>query len=523
MSNLLFDTFFTPHKDNTSVFFHLEDGKTQTYAEFLCQVEHFSYMLVKFGLQAGDRLAVICDKSPEMIALYGAAIQRGIVFLPLNPAYTVAEIEYFVKDSGAKLLITDPTYATKLCPLALRYNIGIETLGTDKQGSIFQNTPSKKIAQNTFENQQTVERCPHDIAAILYTSGTTGQPKGAIISHQNLVSNAKQLVKSWHFTAHDRLIHALPIFHTHGLFVAINVAMLAGATIDFLLKFSPKCVLKRLSKATAMMGVPTFYTRLLNEKILSPQICSNMRLFISGSAPLLEQTHRLFAQKTGHVILERYGMTETNMITTNPYHGARKAGTVGKPLNNVELRLRSKESDQILTQAEIKKGAHGIIEVRGDNVFQGYWGMPEKTTEAIHDDGFFITGDIGCLDADGYLKIAGRDKDVIISGGYNIYPSEIEQIFNRMDGVEESAIIGVPHPDLGEVAVCVIRMTSPPSFDEKDALANALLISATAKLARYKHPRRIIFKNSLPRNIMGKVQKNILRAHYEKLFLKTTH
>ncbi|MCU7984474.1 AMP-binding protein, partial [Shinella yambaruensis] len=343
------------------------------------------------------------------------------------------------------------------------------------------------------------ERGPDDLAAILYTSGTTGRSKGAMLTHDNLLSNALALRDHWRFTSADRLIHALPIFHTHGLFVASNVTLLSGSSMYLLPKFDADEVLRLMAEATVMMGVPTFYVRLVQHPGLTPAATAGMRLFVSGSAPLLAETHRSFSEKTGHAILERYGMTETNMNTSNPYDGDRIAGTVGFPLPGVSLRVTEPETGRPLPGGET-----GMIEVKGPNVFKGYWRMPEKTAAEFRADGFFITGDLGLIDARGYVHIVGRGKDLVISGGYNIYPKEVETEIDGMPGVVESAVIGVPHPDFGEGVTAVVVRQKGAAIDEQ-----AVLDGLKDRLARYKQPKRVLFVEDLPRNTMGKVQKNV--------------
>ena len=355
---------------------------------------------------------------------------------------------------------------------------------------------------------ETVPRGEDDLAAFLYTSGTTGRSKGAMLTHGNLLSNARSLVEAWRFTSDDILLHALPIFHSHGLFVACNVSLLSGGSMIFLPAFQADEVVKWLPKATSMMGVPTFYTRLLDEKRFDKDLVAHMRLFTSGSAPLLAETHVAFERRTGHRILERYGMTETNMNTSNPYDGERRAGTVGFPLPDVEVRVVDQE-----TGREVAKGEIGVLEVRGPNVFKGYWKMPEKTREEFRPDGFFITGDLGRVDEDGYIHIVGRAKDLVISGGYNVYPKEIELILDELDGVAESAVIGVPHPDFGEAVVAVVVPAAGAAFDEA-----AILEAIRGKVARFKQPKRVFAIDELPRNTMGKVQKAVLRDAHGDLF-----
>ena len=489
MTNPLYDHLIAPHIDQRSAFLYLADGDVLSYRDFLQLPAQFAHYFCKKGLTPGERVAAQVSKSPESLALYVACIQAGLVFLPLNPAYTTEELQYFITDSGAGLLITDQK--------AVIQNCHCETLADIIQAS--------KEYSTSFE---TIPRSEDDLAALLYTSGTTGRPKGAMLSQKNLLSNAQALIEYWKFSDKDTLLHALPLFHTHGLFVACNVTFLAGGSMIFLPKFDLEAVLTDLPEATCMMGVPTFYTRLLADHRFSRELCQHIRLFISGSAPLLAQTHQEFEQRTGHRILERYGMTETSMNTSNPYDGERRAGTVGFPLPGVEIRIADPESHAPLSNGEI-----GSVEVRGDNVFQGYWQMPEKTAEEFREDGFFITGDLGFIDDHGYLNIAGRNKDLIISGGYNLYPKEIETVLDDQPGVQESAVIGVPHPDLGEAAIALL-VTQSEDLINLEAISAALHTS----LARYKHPRSIILTDALPRNSMSKVQKNLLREQYRDVF-----
>lgn len=376
------------------------------------------------------------------------------------------------------------------------------TLGSNGEGSL------TELAAQQPTDFDAVARGPDDLAAILYTSGTTGRSKGAMLSHENLASNARVLVEQWRFTGDDVLIHALPIFHTHGLFVATNVTLMAGASMLFEQKFDGARIVSLLPRATVLMGVPTFYTRLLQQDGLDVQAAKNIRLFVSGSAPLLAETHKAWRERTGHDILERYGMTETNMNTSNPYEGERRAGTVGFPLPGVSLRIADPDSGDALGQGEV-----GMIEVKGPNVFSGYWRMPEKTKAEFRKDGFFITGDLGIIDADGYVHIVGRGKDLIISGGYNIYPKEIESEIDAVAGVLESAVIGIAHPDFGEGVTAVV-VRAPAS-----QITGAEIVGAIAdQLAKYKHPKQVIFVDELPRNTMGKVQKNLLRETYKGLY-----
>jgi malonyl-CoA/methylmalonyl-CoA synthetase len=502
MANALFDRLFGRHAGSAAPFLHLQGGGTLSYDAFLQLAARYAHAFRAAGLTPGDRLAVQVEKSPQALAVYAAAVQAGIVFLPLNTAYTADELGYFVSDSGAKLLLCDPARADALRAVADASGAALLTLGADGAGTL------AEAAQAQPETFETTPRGADDLAAFLYTSGTTGRSKGAMLTQTNLLSNAEVLVDYWRFTGDDVLLHALPIFHTHGLFVATNVILLAGASMIFLPKFDTGEMIANVPRATTMMGVPTFYTRLLDDPRFDRDLVSHMRLFISGSAPLLAETHVAFEERTGHRILERYGMTETNMNTSNPYEGERRAGTVGFPLPGVELRITDPD-----TGAEQPQGGVGMIEVRGPNVFKGYWNMPEKTAEELRENGFFITGDLGVIDARGYVSIVGRAKDLIISGGYNIYPKEIELLLDDQPGVLESAVVGVPHPDFGETVVGFI-VPEKGAVPDLDAIAEA----AAGSLARFKHPRKLILLDALPRNTMGKVQKNVLRAEYGDLF-----
>ncbi len=498
MTNPLYDTLFGRYAGQDSVFLHLPDGRTWTHAAFVNLAAQYAGLLNAFGLTAGDRLAVQIPKSPEALAVYAACVQAGIVFLPLNTAYTPDEVSYFVENSGAGVVLCDPAREGALRPIADQFGAQLETLGDEGNGT-FADKATRMPAVHP-----TVERTSDDLAAFLYTSGTTGRSKGAMLTQENLLSNARTLTAAWHFTADDVLLHALPIFHTHGLFVGTNITLLAGGQMVFLPKFDIDALLTHMPKSTTMMGVPTFYTRLLSDPRFTKELTAHMRLFISGSAPLLAETHVQFEKRTGHRILERYGMTETNMNTSNPYDGERRAGTVGFPLSGTEVKITDSKSGTTLPDGEI-----GQIEVRGPNVFKGYWQMPEKTAEELRDDGFFITGDLGRFDEDGYLHIVGRNKDLIISGGYNIYPKEIELLLDEVDGVMESAVIGVPHADFGETVVAILVPENGAQLD-LDAVASEIKPS----LARFKQPQKLVTLSELPRNTMGKVQKNALRAQF---------
>lgn len=502
MSNPLYDALFAPHEGSSKTFLFLPDGETVSYGAFLRLAARFANVLAGYGVQPGDRVAVQVKKSPQAFALYAACVRAGVAILPLNTAYTPNEVAYFVEDAAPRILFCDQGAEEALLRIAHQADARILTLNGDGSGSL------SHEASDVSDVFETVARGPDDLAAILYTSGTTGRSKGAMLTQNNLLSNARSLVDAWHFTADDVLLHALPIFHTHGLFVANNVLLLAGGSIIFLPTFQIDEVIKWLPKATSMMGIPTFYTRLLADTRFSKSLLLQMRLFTSGSAPLLAETHVEFETRTGHSILERYGMTETNMNTSNPYDGTRLAGTVGFPLPGVELRVVDQETGSSLANGDI-----GVIEVRGPNVFTGYWRKPEKTREEFRDDGFFITGDLGRIDEANYLHIVGRAKDLVISGGYNIYPKEIEFLLDALDGIVESAVIGVPHRDFGEGVVAVVVPEKGAIFDE-----NAVLREIMEKIARFKQPKRIFAVDELPRNTMGKVQKNVLRECYRDTF-----
>jgi malonyl-CoA/methylmalonyl-CoA synthetase len=504
MSNHLFDLVRDnlPADPAAKTFIETPDGRRYSYADLIARSGAYANALTALGVRTGDRVAVQVDKSPDVIFLYLGAVRAGAIFLPLNTAYTGPEVAYFLSDAEPALFVCDPAKRDILTEVAANSGVGqVRTLGADGQGTMAE---AADAAATDFTD---VARGPDELAAILYTSGTTGRSKGAMLSHENLASNTRTLVDVWRFTAEDVLIHALPVFHTHGLFVATNIVLATGATMLFLPRLDAKQILELMPRATTMMGVPTFYTRLLREPGLTRAATAHMRLFISGSAPLLAETHREWQARTGHAILERYGMTETNMSTSNPYEGARIAGTVGYPLPDVALRVVDPE-----TGAALKSGEVGMIEVKGSNVFQGYWRMPEKTASEFKADGFFITGDLGKVDQDGYVHIVGRGKDLIITGGFNVYPKEIETEIDALPGIVESAVIGVPHADFGEgVTAIVVGGAGAP--DEA-----AILSHLEGRLARFKLPKRVLFAEELPRNAMGKVQKNILREAHAQLY-----
>lgn len=502
MPNALFDEITARSSEMNRTFLREPGGRVITYAGMHEHSARFAHALRAAGVAVGDRVAVQVEKSAEALFVYFACLRAGAVFLPLNTAYTPAEIGYFLGDAGPALFLCDPARAAALAPVAAEAGARLETLGADGKGSFASLADAQPAA---FTN---AECGPDDLAAILYTSGTTGRSKGAMLSHENLASNARALVETWRFAAGDVLLHALPIFHTHGLFVATNVVLFSNASMIFLAKFDPAQMLALMGEASVMMGVPTFYVRLVDHPGLTRAATARMRLFISGSAPLLAETHRAFEGKTGHAILERYGMTETNMNTSNPYEGDRIAGTVGFPLPGVALRVTDPETGTPLPADEI-----GMIEVKGGNVFKGYWKNPEKTAAEFRPDGFFITGDLGKVDPRGYVHILGRGKDLIITGGYNVYPKEIEGEIDALPGVNESAVIGLPHKDFGEGVTAIVVPVKGSQLSEKHILA-----SIEQRLAKFKQPKRVIVVDELPRNTMGKVQKNVLREIYRDLY-----
>ena len=502
MTNPLYDRLFAPLAGRARAFLILPDGSEVSGDAFLAMVHRAAHALVACGVGPGDRVAVQVAKTRAALAVYGAAVAVGAIFLPLNTAYTAAEVDYFVGNATPKLLLADPKAADALAPVAARHGARLMTLDAQGKGSF------ADLAAGQPDQFPVTDRSPDDLAAFLYTSGTTGRSKGAMLTHANLLSNAETLAAAWRFTDHDIQLHALPIFHTHGLFVGTNIALLTGGAMIFLPGFDLDAMLRLMPRATCMMGVPTFYTRLLDDARFTRDLAAHMRLFISGSAPLLAETHVAFEQRTGHRILERYGMTETNMNTSNPYDGERRAGTVGPALPGVEVIVTDPATGTPLPQGEI-----GMVEVRGPNVFKGYWQMPEKTKEELRDNGFFITGDLGRFDADGYLTIVGRQKDLIITGGFNVYPKEIELILDDQPGVLESAVVGIPHPDFGEAVLAVI-VPKPGETPDLTAIDAAL----RAQLARFKQPKALVVMDALPRNTMGKVQKTELRALHARRF-----
>jgi malonyl-CoA/methylmalonyl-CoA synthetase len=498
----LFSLYRAGRPPNTKTFIETPDGRVMSYAGFEATTAKIAHALRDAGVRKGDRVAAQVEKSPEALCLFFACLRAGAIYLPLNTAYKPAEIAYFVGDAEPRLLVCSSNSQAALAAEAERVGATVTTLDGSGGGTLMRSAWSRP---DTFDDVSAGE---DEVAAILYTSGTTGRSKGAMLTHRNLASNALTLRDFWRFTADDVLLHALPIYHVHGLFVAANVSLLAGASMLFLSGFQVDEVIRLLPRATAMMGVPTFYSRLLEHPAFTRELVRHMRLFVSGSAPLLASTHQEFEARTGHRILERYGMTETNMNTSNPYDGDRVAGTVGVPLPGVEIRVTNPESGTPLPQGEV-----GMIEVKGPNVFKGYWRMPEKTAQEFRSDGFFITGDLGQFEDNGYLRIVGRGKDLIITGGYNVYPKEIEIAIDALDGVRESAVIGVPHPDFGEGVTAVV-VSEPGSRLDGHSIIEAL----SGNLAKFKLPKQVFLVDSLPRNTMGKVLKNELRDRYANIY-----
>ena len=498
----LFETRFS--KARQKIALRPADGSTPvTYAELEVNVSRYANALEKLGAEPGDRVSVQIEKSIANVYLYLAVLKVGAVYQPLNTAYTPAEVDYFISDARPKIIVSDPKQALEIDNIAKAYGIlSVTTLDAKGEGAL------AELAAAQPAQHETVVRKSDDLAGLLYTSGTTGRSKGAMLSHHNLSSNALTLHELWQFAPNDVLVHALPIFHVHGLYVALNTAFLNTSEIIWMSKFDANAVVDALPQASVLMGVPTFYTRLLSEPAFTKDACANMRLFISGSAPLLAETHTEFEARTGHRILERYGMTESGMITSNPYDGERIAGTVGFALPGVDVRVAT-DSGESLPAGEV-----GVLEAKGPNIFSGYWQMPEKTAEEFRKDGYFITGDIARMDADGRVTIVGRAKDMIISGGFNVYPKEIKSEIDDMAGIGESAVIGVPHHDFGEGVVAVVTPNG-------DAPTEADIISAlSTHLAKFKVPKRVYFVEALPRNTMGKVQKVELRETYKDTFAR---
>jgi malonyl-CoA/methylmalonyl-CoA synthetase len=492
----LFETRFP--LDRTDCCIETHDGRYYTWNDVDRASAKIANLLTRLRLPENARIAAQVEKSPEALILYLATIRAGFVFLPLNTAYRAAEMAYFIENAEPSVVVCSPQSFGWVSQIAFAHGTEhVFTLGDDRTGSLLSRAA---FQSNTFH---TVERKQTDLAAILYTSGTTGRSKGAMLTHGNLASNAEVLHTFWDLRQNDVLLHSLPLFHIHGLFVASHSALVSGSKMIFLPKFDSNEVIKHLPRATVFMGVPTYYVRLLADEEFDRETCGNMRLFISGSAPLLKETFETFRERTGFTILERYGMSETAMLVSNPYDGERVGGTVGVPLPGVSVRVvrddgLACDSDEI-----------GHIQVKGPNVFSGYWRMPDKTAEEFTPDGFFKTGDVGKFDGKGYLTIVGRSKDLIITGGYNVYPKEIESLIDEMGGVAESAVIGLPHPDFGEAVTAVVVPMPGATLSEKE-----IITALKSRIANFKVPKRVYIVDELPRNTMGKVQKNVLRERY---------
>ena len=469
-----------------------EDGRAWTYGEIEQLSGRLAARLQSLGVAPGERVLAQTEKSVEALVLYFATIRCGAIYLPLNVDYTEAELDYFARDATPVLAVCRDGLED------LFARIGGGAMPVTTLAHLYAELPEAGAAP--------VPRQPDDIAAILYTSGTTGKPKGAMLTQENLASNGEMLIRFWRFTPEDRLIHALPIFHVHGLFVAVHCVVFSGASMVFLKKFDAGTVISLMPVSTVLMGVPTFYIRLLGDPAFTRDAAANMRLFISGSAPLSADIHRAFEARCGHRVLERYGMTETGMLTSNPYDGERRAGFVGPPLPGVSLRIADFETGRVLPQGEV-----GIVEVKGANIFKGYWQMPEKTAAEFRPDGYFITGDMGFIDADGYVQLVGREKDLIITGGLNVYPAEVEALLDDRPDIAEAAVIGVPHPDFGEAVVAVVQ---PVGTLDPDAVRADL----RKELAAFKVPKQVIVLDELPRNTMGKIQKKLLRERFCDIF-----
>lgn len=503
MSDNLYDLLAAGFpSDPDTVFLDLGDRAPVLYQDIDRLTARLAGCLAAKGAAPGDRVVVQVEKSPDAVMLYLACLRAGLVFVPLNTAYTAQEVSFFLSDAAPTVFVCRPQ--EEVAAQGLAAGAGVEailTLGSDGTGTL------TEAAETATPVQEVVARTASDLAAILYTSGTTGRPKGAMLTHHNLSSNAFMLKDYWGFTGKDVLLHALPIFHVHGLFVALHCALTSGARVLFQNSFKPDDVIAALPNATVMMGVPTFYTRLLDTPAFTSAVAANIRLFISGSAPLLEETFAQFEERTGQRILERYGMTEVGMACSNPLTGERVAGTVGFALPGVSVRIADD------TGTEVSRGETGVLEMTGPNVFAGYWQLPEKTAEEFRDDGYFISGDMAQMDEEGRVSIVGRAKDLIISGGFNVYPKEVELCLDEIPGVLESAVVGVPHPDFGEGVTGIVVPDGSVDLDRA-----AIEAALSASLAKFKQPKQVFIVDELPRNTMGKVQKNILRDRYANIY-----
>ena len=487
--------------DPAAVFLDVEGGAPVLYREIDERTARVASALAGYGASPGDRVVAQVDKSPDAVMLYLACLRAGLVFVPLNTAYTAQEVAFFLSDAEPAVFVCRESDRGTAEALARKAGVGaVLTLGDDS-GSLLE------AARTAPATAEVAVRSADDLAAILYTSGTTGQPKGAMLTHGNLASNALVLRDYWGFTGGDVLLHALPIYHVHGLFVALHCALLSGARVIFRKGFAVGDVIERLAEATVMMGVPTYYTRLLDTPEFTAEAARNVRLFISGSAPLLEETFAAFETRTGKPILERYGMTEVGMACSNPLEGERVAGTVGFPLPGVSVRIADEAG------REVPRGGVGVLEMTGPNVFSGYWRLPDKTAEEFRPDGFFVSGDMATMDETGRVSIVGRAKDLIISGGLNVYPKEVEQCLDALPGVRESAVFGIAHPDFGEGVTGAVVPDGSAELNPE-----ALLAGMADTLARFKQPKRLFIVDELPRNAMGKVQKNALRDRYTNIY-----
>ena len=506
----LFQSRFPQDRSQTAL--ETATGNIYSYAALETTTARYAGYIRALGVMPGDRIAVQVEKSPEALFLYLACLQSGAVFLPLNSAYQEGEVDYFLGDATPKVVVHQPKSEAWMRMLCNKYGIAHQFTLTeateDNLGKVKHWCGSwHENAMNASPMLEIANRADSDLATILYTSGTTGRSKGAMITHRNLSSNALTLHTYWGFKPGDVLLHTLPIFHVHGLFVACHTALLNGSKMLFHSKFDAEATIAALPRASVFMGVPTMYVRLLAESTFSKECCERIRLFVSGSAPLLSETFHAFRERTGHTILERYGMTETGMITSNPLIGERRGGTVGLPLPGIAVRVVDEEGRACVS------GDIGGLQVKGDNVLTGYWQMPDKNKEEFTADGYFKTGDVGKIEADGYVTIVGRSRDLVISGGYNVYPKEIELLLDEIAGVAESAVIGLPHPDFGEAVAAVIVKKPAADLVEAD-----VMVAIKGKLAAFKLPKRVFLVDDLPRNAMGKVQKNELRKRYADTF-----
>lgn len=491
-------------QDLNDCWLETDDGRYYSWLDLERGSAKLANLFASLKLQQGSRIAVQVEKSPEALMLYLATIRAGFVYLPLNTAYRASEMDYFITNASPAVVVCSPQNFGWITQIAFKSGTAhVFTLDEARDGKNSGSVLTRALHHS--DQFDTVQKAPDELAAILYTSGTTGRSKGAMLSHGNLASNIRVLQDLWQWRAGDVLLHALPLFHIHGLFVAAHGALMNGSKMIFLSKFDSASVIRQLPRSSVFMGVPTYYVRLLADAEFDRKLCESIRLFISGSAPLLTETFTSFTERSGHTILERYGMSETGMLTSNPYDGMRKSGTVGLPLPGVSVRVMQSDGQAC------RVNQIGDIQVKGPNVFAGYWQMPEKTAEEFTDDGYFKTGDVGCFDDDGYLSIVGRSKDLIISGGYNVYPKEIESVIDELEGVLESAVIGVPHADFGEAVTAVIVTRTGAALS-----ASRIIDQLKARIANFKVPKHIRFVDELPRNTMGKVQKNVLREQFGK-------